>query len=59
MNQMTGGVEHLLLNELELCFSVEEVVKEFGVEVVTTFDRDRAKDLIDEFANRIAVGRCG
>ena len=58
-NQTTGGIDHILLDELEKCFTVDEEVHEDGVVVVTHFDRERAKDLVDEFANRIAVGRSG
>lgn len=57
LNQTTGGTEHLLLDALEACFSVDEEVHEDGVVVVKHFDRDAAKTLIDEFANRLAVGR--
>ena len=58
-NQTTGGIDHLLLDELEACFTADEEVHEDGVVVVKNFDRVRAKDLIDEFANRLAVGRGG
>ena len=46
-----------LLDELEKCFSATEEFNGDGMRIVTHFDRPRAAKLLDEFANRLAVGR--
>ena len=53
----TGGTDHMLLDELEKCFSATEEFNGDGMRIVTHFDRPRAAKLLDEFANRLAVGR--
>lgn len=53
----TGGIDHVLLDALEACFTADTEVREDGVEVVARFDRERAAKLLDEFAGRLAVGR--
>jgi hypothetical protein len=59
LNQTTGGVEHVFLEALESCFSADTELREHGMVIVTNFDRERARGLLDKFANRLAVGGGG
>ena len=55
----TGGIGEILLDQIQDCFSTSEEFLDDGMVVVKKFDRERAKYLIEEFANRLAVGKCG
>ena len=46
-NIFTGGLETLMLDALEACCSVEFLEEDGGSYL--KFDRDRAKDIIDEY----------
>ncbi len=53
-NIFTGGLETLLLDALAACASIQ--MDEAG-DSYLTFDRVRAKDLVDEYLNQRVVGR--
>lgn len=53
-NHFTGGLEALLLDALAQCATVE--FDEEGGSYIA-FDKENAKDLIDEYMNQRQVGR--
>ena len=54
-NIFTGGLETLMLDALAECASIE--FDDNGSYL--KFDRDRAKDIVDEYLNQRVVGRGG